>query len=240
MLRVVSVSSPWFVVVLASSLSGRVASGQDGKAPSTDNGSFEEKEVYRAKQYGHGEVLFEGDYDSTTEFIKEYDRSHPTDLRLLMLKGPYKVRVEHLKQHKSPPPSGSNAGNPFVADMNKVMKWKGTCVGEGKYKGECVSLVRAATGLRETRFWKPGAKVAGSTSLVKGTPIATFDDHGHYPTGSDKKKHAAIFDHVDERGVIWVWHQYAKGKRPNEVHLAPLTSGGADTDQYYVIDVASP
>jgi hypothetical protein len=134
-------------------------------------------------------------------------------------------------------PSLSEEERVTLADMAKVLKWKGTCVGEGENRGQCATFVQACTGLPLTKYWKRGAKVEGSTSLVKGTPIATFDETGKYPTGA-VKKHAAIYDHTDSNGVVWVWHQYAKGRRPNEVHLAPLTSGGISVGQYYVVRTA--
>jgi hypothetical protein len=199
------------VVVSTSALLSRAVLAQVGRTP---NPGSQVREIYRAKLYGKGQVLFEGDRDSVEAYIKKWDKTHPRDLRLLMLKGPYRL---------------------FSADMTKVEQWKGTSVddGQGRNQGECVSLVRAATGLPNTAKWRWEAKVVGNVALARGTPIATFDKDGRYPTGKNSK-HAAIFDHVDHDGTIWVWHQYKQGVRPNEVHLAPLRK---DTERYYVIEI---
>jgi hypothetical protein len=213
-LRIARADLAWSLVVLTSALLNRAVFAQAGKEIPAKQGP-KVTEVYRAKLYGKGETLFEGDYASVNEFIKRWNTAQSArDLRLLMLKGPYKL---------------------VSADMAKVEEWKGTPVddGHGRNKGECVSLVRAATGLPDTGKWRAGAKVVGNAALTRGTPIATFDEDGKYPKSD---KHAAIFDHVDAKGTIWVWHQYTKGTRPY-VHLAPLTSGGKGTERYYVIEV---
>ncbi len=61
--------------------------------------------------------------------------------------------------------------------------------------GECVALVRTASGAPLSSTWRPGAQVQGNTSLRPGTIIATFDKDGHY-TG-----HTAIYLGQDEHGI---------------------------------------
>jgi hypothetical protein len=68
--------------------------------------------------------------------------------------------------------------------------------------GECVPLVRAATGAPRAADWQRGALVRGNAAVRPGTGIATFDDNGHY-TG-----HAAILLWQDEHElhVIDQWN----------------------------------
>ena len=61
--------------------------------------------------------------------------------------------------------------------------------------GECVPLVRAATGAPLAAEWRRGAPVQGNTAIRPGTAIATFDSNGHYDG------HAAIYLGQDAYGI---------------------------------------
>lgn len=78
----------------------------------------------------------------------------------------------------------------YVAD--NPQQWAGQpSVGTG----ECVPLVRAATGAPPARDWQRGVQVQGSAAIRPGTAIATFDSNGHYGG------HAAIYLGQDDHGI---------------------------------------
>jgi hypothetical protein len=74
--------------------------------------------------------------------------------------------------------------------------------------GECVALVRAATGAPRSTEWRPGVRVQGNADIRPGTAIAIFDDTGRY-TG-----HAAIYLGQDAGGirVIDQWNVRQNGQ----------------------------
>lgn len=98
------------------------------------------------------------------------------------------------------PNTGSDArpaGNPTTTTPGRYVtdnpqQWVGQpSVGTG----ECVPLVRAATGAPQARDWQRDAQVQGNTTIRPGTAIATFDSNGHYDG------HAAIYLGQDEHGI---------------------------------------
>lgn len=76
--------------------------------------------------------------------------------------------------------------------------------------GECVPLVRAATGAPQAQAWHRGVQVRGNTTIRPGTAIATFDSKGRY------EEHAAIYLWQDQHGirVIDQWN-----RRDQEGHI---------------------
>jgi hypothetical protein len=75
--------------------------------------------------------------------------------------------------------------------------------------GGCVTLIKTLTpGLQglSTSAWRKGATVVGSTGLLPGTAIATFEN-GRYP-GRSSGNHAAFFLAYGGAG-IWVIDQWA-------------------------------
>jgi hypothetical protein len=114
-------------------------------------------------------------------------------------------------------PDARPAGNPaalapgrYIAD--NPQQWIGQpSVGTG----ECVPLVRAATGAPQAKDWQRGVKVQGNTNIRPGTAIATFDSNGHYDG------HAAIYLGQDEHGiqVIDQWNRRDSQGRITGQHL---------------------
>ncbi|WP_428488541.1 BPSL0067 family protein, partial [Rhodopila sp.] len=80
--------------------------------------------------------------------------------------------------------------------------------------GECVPLVRAATGAPQATNWQRGLQVQGNTNIRPGTAIATFDSNGHYDG------HAAIYLGQDEDGIRVVdqWNIRDPGGHITEHH----------------------
>lgn len=123
----------------------------------------------------------------------------------------------------------------YVADNPR--QWVGQAsVGTG----ECVPLVRAATGAPRAAEWQRGAQVQGNTAIRPGTAIATFDSNGHYDG------HAAIYLGQDENGirVIDQWNIRQAGRitgqnPPSEriLHLGEPNRARVDRgEMYYVVE----
>jgi hypothetical protein len=123
------------------------------------------------------------------------------------------------------------------------------CLGVGKFTNasgdtECVEFVRQATGAPGTPIWGQGIKVSKAKlgDIPRGTAIATFDSHGHYPT-----------DHLGKHAAIYLSQDFfSKGKRAihvldqwddqGEVLPRPIyfdrpkgTKRSNDGDTFYVI-----
>jgi hypothetical protein len=97
----------------------------------------------------------------------------------------------------------ANAPSAYVADTPR--QWIGQrSVGSG----ECVDLVRQATGAPRSVEWRPGAVVQGNTDIRPGTAIATFNSNDHY------SGHAAIHLGQDESGIQVVdqWNLRQNGR----------------------------
>ena len=67
---------------------------------------------------------------------------------------------------------------------------------------ECVEFVRQACGAPKTTLWQKGVNVmdAAPGTISRGTAIATFDEHGSYPTDT-KGKHAAVYLGHSPKGI---------------------------------------
>ncbi len=106
---------------------------------------------------------------------------------------------------------------------------------EGTHLGQCVSLVRVATGAPHSSEWNGGVKVRGNTAIQKGTAIATFQD-GKYRNLTNGDSHAAVYLTQDDSG-IYVVDQW-KGQ-PGHVRLVRFRGGeGAphnDGDAFSVV-----
>ncbi len=80
-----------------------------------------------------------------------------------------------------------------------------------QYYGEsqqCVSLTKYFTGLPCTDCWRAGKQVVGN-DIEPGTAMATFDEDGRYPKGSEKNS-GIYLDSIDEGIVIldqWPGHK---------------------------------
>lgn len=114
----------------------------------------------------------------------------------------------------SPPPAS-------LAPTADLSAFAGRSVGTG----QCVALVQAAVpGLGPTAAWSAGAAVQGNTSLLPGTPIATFDAASHYANALDGSSHAALYLGQDANG-IQVLDQWS-GKAAS-VRTIPWSNPGA-------------
>lgn len=111
-------------------------------------------------------------------------------------------------------------------------------LGETVGTGQCVDLVRQATGAPETSVWFYGPTVWGSgDTLPRGCAIATFDLDGQYGNHTDGRSHAALLLELTEAGLVVVdqW----KGQ---PVHQRTIRFKGGqgppcdDADTYSVID----
>lgn len=117
--------------------------------------------------------------------------------------------------------------------------------GKGKFvnaKGhtECVEFVRQATSAPQTSKWVRGRLVKSLKpgELAPGTAIATFDDHGKYPT-DNLGRHAAIYLGTTDKGieVLDQWNRQGEvKKRVIPFHPKPGTSRSDDADTFYVIE----
>lgn len=95
--------------------------------------------------------------------------------------------------------------------------------------GECVALVRKATGAPLAKTWQPGLRVQGNTAIQPGAAIATFDKNGHYVG------HAAIYLGQNAGGiqVIDQWNNYGKNGviiTKQNPHERTIRFGGSETN----------
>jgi len=115
------------------------------------------------------------------------------------------------------------------------------------YYGQCVSLVKEATGMPATSEWRAGASISGygDPPLQPGTVIATMDESGHYPGPEVDDKHTAIFMGYGIRNgqkSMWVYDQYRSRKtgiiKPPGKRFIPFTNHGKiqnRADKYSVV-----
>lgn len=109
---------------------------------------------------------------------------------------------------------------------------------------QCVALLQHYAKLPQTSVWKEGSAVLGSTTVAKGTAIATFvgGKYKSLPTAN----HAAFYISQDAAG-IWIMDQWAndttkpkvskrlvrqKGKLKNGQYVDPSNNA----DAYSVIE----
>jgi len=104
---------------------------------------------------------------------------------------------------------------------------------------ECVEFLHQAAGTPPTVNWKAGAHIkdARPGSIPAGTSIATFNEHGKYPTDS-KGRHAAIYLEHDEGGihVLDQWNARGEVKESYIRFDRPNVSRSNNADTYYIIE----
>ncbi|MCC6552848.1 MAG: BPSL0067 family protein [Polyangiaceae bacterium] len=108
---------------------------------------------------------------------------------------------------------------------------------EGKKigSGQCVAFVQQCAGAPSTSVWQQGELVKSSSTISKGTAIATFEN-GHYPNRSSGN-HAAIYVSHDDQGIT-VWDQWS-GQTVHQRKIRYKGGEGSasnDGDQFYVIE----
>jgi len=97
--------------------------------------------------------------------------------------------------------------------------------GKGKYANargntECVEFVRQAAGAPQTASWRSGEHVLSAQpgAIARGTAIATFDEHGRYPSDG-RGRHAAIYLGHDANGIRVLDQWNAQGEvKPRTIH----------------------
>lgn len=96
---------------------------------------------------------------------------------------------------------------------------------------QCVALVQHYGKLPQAITWKEGAVVMGSTTIVKGTAIASFVDgkYKNLPTGN----HAGFYISQDAAG-IWIMDQWADNIRKPKVSKRYLRRKGKSKEGVYV------
>ena len=101
--------------------------------------------------------------------------------------------------------------------------------------GQCVAFVQRCAKAPVTSSWKEGEKVKGSTTIQKGTAIATFTD-GKYPN-KGTGNHAAIYLSQSDAG-IWVYDQWYG--HPVEKRLIRFRGGSGspsnDGDAFSIVE----
>lgn len=108
--------------------------------------------------------------------------------------------------------------------------------------GHCVDLVRAACGLPQTAYWRPGAHVLTTVDTIDyGTAIATFSDDGRYGNVQDGSSHAALY--LERRGDgIRVLDQWVGRPAGYRVIRDKNGAGPAadDASRFHVVEIAGP
>jgi len=100
--------------------------------------------------------------------------------------------------------------------------------------GQCVSYVkRVCPSLPATMFWRKGAQVKGSQTILAGTVIATFSAEGKY------QGHAAIYVSQSPAGIT-VYDQYVTPPKPKAIGERVLSFGAHGNsnngDNFYIVD----
>ena len=114
--------------------------------------------------------------------------------------------------------------------------------------GQCVALVKEATGAPATSAWSAGDPVRGNKDITPGTAIATFQD-GKYCNKTDGSSHGAIYMSQDSSG-IYVIDQWKgqpaharkirfQGGKPNVSPASGVASPHNDGDAFSVVSVGS-
>lgn len=103
--------------------------------------------------------------------------------------------------------------------------------------GNCVSLVKEfAPGLqgKSTTSWREGARAKDSSSIAKGTAIATFE-HGRYPRRAAGRGNHAAFFLWKVAGGMYVMDQFTYGSRSGPtISRRFIASLGKNKDGSYV------
>jgi hypothetical protein len=94
--------------------------------------------------------------------------------------------------------------------------------------GTCASLVQHHSKVDVTSGWKEGALVKGSTTIKRGTAIATFVN-GKYPN-EETGNHAAFYVSQAEDG-LWIVEQFKSLNKPQKTKLS---FQGKNSDGKYV------
>jgi hypothetical protein len=91
-------------------------------------------------------------------------------------------------------------------------------IGRGQVgDGECVALVKRATGAPQTSSWHAGESVEAHAPPA-GTAVATFDPDGHYGNYTDGTSHAAVLTKWTPRG-FYALEQYNIRDRSGAITL---------------------
>ncbi|MFO1253791.1 MAG: BPSL0067 family protein [Inhella sp.] len=116
--------------------------------------------------------------------------------------------------------------------------------GKGRFanaqgRTECVEFVRQAAGAAPTATWRAGLHVltAQGNAIARGTAIATFDEHGRYPSDG-QGRHAAIYLGHDAHGirVLDQWNDQGEVK-PRVIHTQRAEYPRVNAAKhYYVIE----
>ena len=105
----------------------------------------------------------------------------------------------------------------YVSNPNAPID-KNVWVAAAPYYGACVSYVKFVTpGLPQTPMWKKGLPVKGNRNILRGTVIATFNDHGKY------FGQAAIYESQTAQGINVVDQWITPPPRP--IHRRMLRFG---------------
>lgn len=105
---------------------------------------------------------------------------------------------------------------------------------------ECVEFVRQVTQAPGTSRWVRGRLVKSFKpgGLIRGTAIATFDEHSKYPTDGSGR-HAAIYLSQDSYGIVVLDQWNSQGEvlqRTIRFQRPPGTKRSNDGDTFYVIE----
>ena len=80
---------------------------------------------------------------------------------------------------------------------------------------QCAVLVQWYAKVPKMKFWKQGAIVRGSNTIIKGTAVATFVDEKYPPAAGKHHRHghAAFYVSQDDTGVL-VMDQWDDAGKP--------------------------
>lgn len=92
---------------------------------------------------------------------------------------------------------------------------------------QCAALIQYYSSAPKTMFWEEGEMVVGNTTIVKGTPVATFVD-GKY-LSNKTGNHAAYFLSQDDNGIT-IMEQFANDEKKPKVSARTLRKKGKKTD----------
>ncbi len=138
----------------------------------------------------------------------------------------------HAQPAAGPPPASSVLTRMYIAPDPEAYVKAGVLVGNG----QCVALVRDATGAPQTPLWIEGPKVLDNPRVPAGAAIATFID-GKYPS-HDKGNHAAIYLGPDPKGIKVIDQWVNSSRHPPQPRVIRRNNPhGAVVDQAEVYSV---